>query len=152
VAALLLAGNNLAKVVAYRRTIPLRAVAVVLVCTVAGTVTGAKLLLAAPEDWVRGAVVAAFAVTFLAEWVGVDRPRRISAPLLALCAGATSGFSGTSGPLKGIALRSLGLDRLHLVARHQPCRSPATRLRRRFSPRRGSWIRRRVHSCSWPFR
>jgi len=38
VAALLLAGNNIAKVVAYRRTIPLRAVAVVLVCTVAGTV------------------------------------------------------------------------------------------------------------------
>lgn len=29
--------------------------------------------------------------------------------------GATSGFSGTSGPLKGMALRALGLDRLHLV-------------------------------------
>ncbi|MDQ3698341.1 MAG: TSUP family transporter, partial [Gemmatimonadota bacterium] len=33
----------------------------------------------------------------------------------ALGAGATSGFSGTSGPLKGIALRGLGLDRARLV-------------------------------------
>jgi uncharacterized protein len=29
--------------------------------------------------------------------------------------GATSGFSGTSGPLKGLAVRSLDLDRQHLV-------------------------------------
>jgi uncharacterized membrane protein YfcA len=115
VAALLLAGNNVAKVVAYRRTIPLRAVAVVLMCTVAGTVAGAKLLLAAPEDWVSAAVIAAFAATFVTERVRMDRLRRVSAPLLALCAGTTSGFSGTSGPLKGVALRSLGLDRLHLV-------------------------------------
>jgi hypothetical protein len=32
-----------------------------------------------------------------------------------LGAGLTSGFSGTSGPLKGIALRRLKLDRQHLV-------------------------------------
>jgi hypothetical protein len=33
----------------------------------------------------------------------------------AFFAGATSGFSGTSGPLKGLALRRLSLDRLHFV-------------------------------------
>ena len=37
------------------------------------------------------------------------------APGLAFASGATSGFSGTSGPLKGVAIRSLGLDRLHTV-------------------------------------
>jgi uncharacterized protein len=41
--------------------------------------------------------------------------QRASSPLLAFGAGAASGFSGTSGPLKGVALRNLGLDRLHLV-------------------------------------
>jgi uncharacterized membrane protein YfcA len=35
--------------------------------------------------------------------------------LLALGSGATSGFSGTSGPLKGVAIRNLDLDRLHFV-------------------------------------
>ncbi|MCX4672307.1 hypothetical protein OG453_37540 [Streptomyces sp. NBC_01381] len=34
---------------------------------------------------------------------------------MAFAAGATSGFSGTSGPLKGLAVRGLALDRLHLV-------------------------------------
>ena len=35
--------------------------------------------------------------------------------LFAFCAGATSGVSGTSGPLKGIALRSLNLNRYYFV-------------------------------------
>jgi uncharacterized membrane protein YfcA len=41
--------------------------------------------------------------------------RHFGAPVLALGCGATSGFSGTSGPLKGLAVRDLDLDRLHLV-------------------------------------
>jgi uncharacterized membrane protein YfcA len=40
---------------------------------------------------------------------------RLSAGGLALVAGLTSGFSGTSGPLKGLALRRLDFDRMHLV-------------------------------------
>jgi hypothetical protein len=36
-------------------------------------------------------------------------------PFLALGSGATSGFSGTSGPLKGMAIRQLDLDRSHFV-------------------------------------
>src|SRR5690606_1847208 len=41
--------------------------------------------------------------------------RRVASPVLALGSGATSGFSGTSGPLKGVAIRNLDLDRLHFV-------------------------------------
>lgn len=114
-AALLLMGNNVAKVIAYRHTIPLRAVAVVLVLTLAGTFVGAQLLLGAPETWVSAAIILAFALSFVAELIGTVRWLRGSTPLLAFAAGATSGFSGTSGPLKGMALRNLGLDRLHLV-------------------------------------
>ena len=35
--------------------------------------------------------------------------------MLAFVSGASSGFSGTSGPLKGIAIRCLQLDRRHFV-------------------------------------
>ncbi|MEJ7714120.1 MAG: TSUP family transporter [Pyrinomonadaceae bacterium] len=41
--------------------------------------------------------------------------RALILPLLAFCAGATSGFSGSAGPLKGIALRNMEFDRRHMV-------------------------------------
>ena len=113
--ALLLASNNVAKVVAYRATIPWGAALWVVVLTVIGAALGARLLVSTPESWVRIAVAASIALTLIGERVGLDRLRKASSPVLAFCAGLTSGFSGTSGPLKGIALRSLNFDRRHLT-------------------------------------
>ena len=114
-AALLLMGNNVAKVIAFRHTIPLRAVAAVLILTLVGTAIGAQVLVAAPEKWVGAVIILAFVTSFCAERIGMTQLLRVSTPIFAFTAGATSGFSGTSGPLKGMALRTLGLDRLHLV-------------------------------------
>jgi len=114
-AALLLMGNNIAKVIAYRRTIPVRAVAAILILTIVGTAIGAQLLTAAPESWVSIAIVATFIASFIGERFGPTRLLRSSPLPLAFVAGVTSGFSGTSGPLKGVALRNLGLDRFNLV-------------------------------------
>jgi uncharacterized membrane protein YfcA len=114
-AALLLASNNVAKVVAYRASIPWRAALGVVVLTMIGAAIGARLLVSTPEHWVRVAVVASIVLTLLAERTGLDRLRRVSSPVLAFCAGLTSGFSGTSGPLKGIALRNLRFDRQYLT-------------------------------------
>jgi hypothetical protein len=114
-ASLLLAGNNLAKVAVYWRTIPLRIVAGTVVLTVLGTALGAQLLVAAPDAWVSVGIVVIFAATFFAERTSLPRLQRTAAPVLAFGAGATSGFSGTSGPLKGIALRTLKLDRMYFV-------------------------------------
>ena len=115
-AALLLALNNVVKVIAYRRTIPLGNSAAVIVLTILGTAVGASLLVAAPESLVGAAVVASIALTLLAEWlVPRIRFRQVAAAPLAFASGATSGFSGTSGPLKGIALRNLALDRFHMA-------------------------------------
>ena len=61
------------------------------------------------------AVIVSFAVAFAVESLHLTRLRRVGAPVLAFASGATSGFSGTSGPLKGLACRGLDLDRLHLV-------------------------------------
>ena len=114
-AALLLAANNMVKIAAYRHSIPWRAVVEVLVVVVLGSFVGASLLLALPESWVSVAVVASIALALLAERLEVSRAQRFGAPVLGFASGATSGFSGTSGPLKGLALRMLRLDRVHLV-------------------------------------
>lgn len=114
-AALLLGANNVVKVVAYRRTLPWRAAALVLVTLTAGAAVGAGAMLHVPAAVVGWAIVASFGLTLAAERRDWAVARRAAAPALALAAGATSGFSGTSGPLKGAAIRALGLDRRHLV-------------------------------------
>ena len=115
-AALLLALNNVVKVIAYRRTIPLAESAVVIVLTIVGSAVGAGLLVSAPESLVSAGVVASIGLSLLGERLEHTGPtRRAAAPTLAFASGATSGFSGTSGPLKGIALRHLELDRFHMA-------------------------------------
>jgi uncharacterized membrane protein YfcA len=112
-AGLLLAANNVVKIVAYRTTIPYGRAAPVVVVSAIGALFGARLLVALPEALVAASVVFSLAWTFL-----MERRRRLLAaapPVLGFLAGCLSGFSGTSGPLKGVALRSLGLDRMHLV-------------------------------------
>jgi uncharacterized protein len=110
-AALLLALNNVVKVFAYRRTIPLAGSAIVIAWTIVGSAVGAWLLVAAPASLVSAGVVASIGLSLLAERLTDARPtRRAAAPALAFASGATSGFSGTSGPLKGVALRHLELD------------------------------------------
>lgn len=114
-AALLLGANNVVKLVGYRRTLPLRATGGVVVALAVGAAIGARALVAAPEWLVAAGVAASLVATFAFE--RLDRPgvSAAAAPVLAFGAGATSGFSGTSGPLKGVALRARRLDRRHLA-------------------------------------
>lgn len=114
-AALLLALNNVVKVIAYRKTLPFRKSLVVIVLVAVGAVIGARLLVAAPEEVVTVAVILSFVLALIAERMDLWRLRKVGGPVLALGSGATSGFSGTSGPLKGMAIRQLDLDRAHFV-------------------------------------
>ena len=114
-AAFLLASNNVMKIVAYRKTLPFRSAALITVLIVFGAAVGSTLLVRAPELWVTSAVIIMFSVTLLGERLDIGSIRSGFAPLLALVSGASSGFSGTSGPLKGVAIRNLGLDRRHFV-------------------------------------
>ena len=114
-AALLLAANNIVKVVAYREALPYRRAAVLLLFVFAGTALGAWLFVEVSETAVTVGVIASFVLTFAAERLDLTRLRRVGAPALAFGSGATSGFSGTSGPLKGVAVRNLELDRIHTV-------------------------------------
>jgi uncharacterized protein len=114
-AALLLAANNVVKAVAYRRTLPIRKALLVIALIAVGAGIGAMLLVAAPERVVTVAVILSFVAALVAERFDLSRLRLVGGPILALGSGATSGFSGTSGPLKGMAIRQLGLDRAHFV-------------------------------------
>jgi len=114
-AALLLASNNVVKIGAYRKTLPFRAAALITLLIVAGAALGSTLLVRAPAWVVTIGVVAMFIGSVIAERRQIDSLRRGFAPLLAFVSGASSGFSGTSGPLKGVAIRNLDLDRRHFV-------------------------------------
>lgn len=113
--ALLLGANNVAKVIVYRRSVPLRTSIWVILLTVLGAAVGARLLIDAPDRLISVVVIVSFSAALLFERARMRRAQRAYAPALAFGAGATSGFSGTSGPLKGVALRNLRLDRLHFV-------------------------------------
>ena len=114
-AALLLGLNNVVKVFAYRKTLPFRQALVVIVLVAVGAWIGARLLVETPENVVTIAVIVSFIFALIAERLDLSRLRRVGAPILALGSGATSGFSGTSGPLKGMAIRQLDLERAYFV-------------------------------------
>ncbi|NNE95865.1 MAG: sulfite exporter TauE/SafE family protein [Acidimicrobiales bacterium] len=114
-AALLLSSNNVVKIIAYRKTLPFRAAAGITVLIVFGAAMGSTLLVRAPTVVVTFAVVAMFVASVVAERFQLKPIRVGFAPLLAFVSGASSGFSGTSGPLKGVAIRNLDLDRRHFV-------------------------------------
>ena len=114
-AALLLACNNLFKVVAYRSTIPIRAALWVIVLTMVGALVGAMLLVKVRTEVIEVAVLISILFTVLAERLRWNQANRRASPVFALGSGLFSGFSGTSGPMKGIALRALKLDRFYLV-------------------------------------
>lgn len=114
-AALLLACNNVVKVFAYRATLPIKSAGLVLACTILGAAAGASLLTSVPEAVVVAAVLVSLVCSLVFEQLEVSRARRGGAPILALASGATSGFSGTSGPLKGLAVKNLGLDRMSTI-------------------------------------
>lgn len=117
-AALLLGWNNVFKVVAYRHTLALRRGWPLLIVTAIGVWFGASLLIAAPDDVVIWAVVVTTGLSLVAELRQIDRVHRVqqhlAVPMMA-ASGVLSGISGTSGPLKGISVRSLGLPRLEHV-------------------------------------
>jgi uncharacterized membrane protein YfcA len=125
-AALLLLGNNIVKVFAYRNSIPWKRAAGIALITMLSAFLGAKLLVALPERWLIVAVIISLIWSFFAEIKTVpcaaDTERASGlgpglwttefkrGSIYALAAGLCSGVSGTSGPLKGVAIRQCVKD------------------------------------------
>lgn len=121
-AALLLAVNNVVKVGVYRQTLALREGWPLVAVTAVGVLLGSTVLLVVPEGWLVVGIIAMAVVSLAAEVVG-DRvalrgvagaKRRSAVPLMA-ASSVLSGASGSSGPLKGLSIRHLGLPRLEHV-------------------------------------
>lgn len=115
IAALLLACNNVGKVIVYRHHVPLRAALPVLAATILGASFGAAVLLTVSASAVQIGVIVGITIAFAFERLTLPTVQKPLAAVFALGSGASSGFAGTSGPLKGVALRSLGLDRQRFV-------------------------------------
>ncbi len=115
-AACLLAANNVFKIVAYREWIPWVASTTVIATTIIGAAIGAVLMIGAPTSVVQTAVALSVIVGFAFHRIIKKHGSKQAGAMFSLLAGITSGFSGTSGPLKGMALKSLSLDHMHLVA------------------------------------
>ncbi len=117
-AALVLGWNNVFKVIAYRRTLAVKKGWPLIIVTAAGAFVGASLLVSAPETLVLWSVIGVTVISLGIELFASEPVHRAmtsaSVPLMAGAA-VISGFSGTSGPLKGVSIRSLGLPRLEHV-------------------------------------
>jgi hypothetical protein len=106
----LLTDNNVVNVVAYRKTLPIARSAQVAMLTAVGGAIAIGWPVGAPEELIAATVIAAFGGALVAERTNLTRVVRVGAPVLALGSGSTSGFSGTSDPLNGTAIRALRLD------------------------------------------
>lgn len=125
-AGLVLACNNVVKCVAYRRSLALRQGWPLLVVTAAGVVVGTRVLIVVPEHALVGGIVVVAIASFAVELAG-RAGGRLSTPeplnvikrrsVLPMTVGSSilSGATGSSGPLKGMAIRHLGLPRLEHV-------------------------------------
>lgn len=113
--ALLLALNNLAKLVAYRNNLSIKASLLIIASVMLGASAGAVLMLMVPETWLKLFVIAALLSTLAIDLTRFKSVHKLWGVTLALLSGATSGLSGMSGPLKGVAIKSLGLDRQYFV-------------------------------------
>lgn len=122
-AGLVLACNNVVKCVAYRRSLALRRGWPLVVVTVVGVVVGTRVLIVVPERALVGGIVVVVIASFAAEVAGgrlntAERPNVVKRwSVLPMTAGSSilSGATGSSGPLKGMAIRHLGLPRLEHV-------------------------------------
>ncbi len=116
-AGLLLACNNVFKCVAYRHTLALRVGWPLLAVTAAGVLVGARFLLVLPERVLVIGIIALCVASLLAELAGdrLTAPKRGTVLPLTAASSVLSGATGTSGPLKGVAIRLLGLPRLEHV-------------------------------------
>jgi uncharacterized membrane protein YfcA len=117
-AAVLLASNNVFKVIAYRRTLAARRQWRFVVVAVGGVAIGSLILVTVPQDLLVALVIASALGALLLETVGqtgITRWQTRMAHPLMFVSGVLSGSSGMSGPLKGVAVRSLNLPRLEQV-------------------------------------
>ena len=104
-----LTGNNVVNVVAYRKTLPIARSAQVAMLTAVGAAIGIGWLVG-PRRADRGDRDRGVRRRARCGRTNLTRAVRVGAPVLALGSGSTSGFSGTSDPLNGTAIRALRLD------------------------------------------
>ena len=117
IAALGLGINSVGKFAIYRKDIPWKqSLPLALIASLVGAAS-TLLLLSIPPEMAITAIVGVLILSVIGEFIPLPEPAsRIGAYLGIAIASIASGISGTSGPTKGLALRSLQLPKEKMVA------------------------------------
>lgn len=116
VASILLGINNLVKVFFFRRGIKLKPISFLLVLMIAGTVIGSFLMLKADTNFLTGFLIFHLLLAFFIQRKATISVQRKTGLTYSFLSGFCSGLSGTSGPLKGLAVKCYMNEKLGIVA------------------------------------
>ncbi|MEJ7737900.1 MAG: sulfite exporter TauE/SafE family protein [Chitinophagaceae bacterium] len=116
ISSILLGLNNLVKVIFFRQYIRFRPILWIMLFIFAGAGIGAVLLLSINEKVVAVILLVHVIFSFFFQRNQHYEIRKKISWLIAFTAGLFSGIAGTSGPLKGIALKCNVFEKLELVA------------------------------------
>lgn len=117
IAALGLGVNNVGKVMVYRADIPWKKALPLALITMIVAGASSQALLMVPDGIALNVIVSIYAVSLLGEFVQLPKMlSNVAAYIGIAIASISSGLSGTAGPTKGLAIRSLGLPKTEMVA------------------------------------
>lgn len=113
---ILLGLNNVVKTFYYRHNIKIKASIALLVPMVIGSAIGALLMVQLNSRFLGFFLLAHICISFFIQRFSNNRIQKATGLGYAGLAGICSGLSGTSGPLKGIAVRCFHQSKTSLVA------------------------------------
>ena len=116
VSAVLLGSNNLVKLFFYRKDIRLRPSLRLLVCMVAGAIGGALLMMQADPKLLSLFLLFHILLSFFIQVKSSETSRKTAGSVFSFLSGFCSGLAGTSGPLKGLAVKTYMGNKAEIVA------------------------------------
>lgn len=116
ISSILLGLNNCIKIFVFRKYIRLKNIVYLLIFMLTGAVAGSLLMMKIAEDILAVILFINIIFAFFIEKNAKSVVRKKISWLYSGLSGFFSGISGTSGPLKGMAIKCLELNKLQIVA------------------------------------
>jgi uncharacterized protein len=116
ISSVLLALNNCFKIIVFFKYIQLRKIIFLMCFMLAGAIPGSMLMLKIDENILAVILFINIIFAFIIEKNAVSGVRKKISWMYSWLSGFCSGISGTSGPLKGMAIKCLELNKLQIVA------------------------------------
>lgn len=116
ISSILLGLNNCVKIIVFRKYIRIKNIVYLLLFMLIGAIAGSLLMMKIEEDILAVILFINIIFAFIIEKNAATDVRKKISWMYSGLSGFCSGISGTSGPLKGMAIKCLDLDKLQIVA------------------------------------